>query len=299
MSFTERLQAAVRRTHNPSVLGLDPMPDYVPDYVSAESDPARRILAFNKMLIDCTHDLIAAVKPQLAYYEALGCDGFDAFLETIRYAAGKGLIVIVDGKRNDIDSTAARYAHAYLEGGFAPFCDALTVNPYLGSDGMTPFLEAAHANGKGLFALVRTSNPSAGDLQDLILQDKRPVYEAVADLVTGWGKPFVGADGYAPLGAVVGATWPKQADALRRRLPHAFILVPGYGAQGGTADDAARLFDEKGGGAVVNASRSLMLAYRKAKASTADQFVTATRAAVSAMRDDLNAALAKAGKVDS
>lgn len=298
MTFTRRLQQAIEEKNNPTVMGLDPKPEYVPSFLIEEGmTDGEKIFAFNRHLIDAAKDLIPAVKPQLAYYEALGLDGIKAFHDTIRYAKEKGLIVIVDGKRNDIGSTADQYATAYLtDTGFAAYADALTVNPYLGSDGIKPFLEAAAANGKGLFVLVRTSNPSAIDLLDLELKDGRAFYEAVADLVKAWGEPFVGDDGYSPLGAVIGATWPEQADALRMRLPQTFVLVPGYGAQGGSAEDAARLFDKEGKGAIVNASRSLMLAWQKANADSPDAFAEATHMAIVKMRDDLNQALTMAGK---
>lgn len=296
-SFTTRLQQAIIAKKNPTVLGLDPTPAYVPDFLTAEGTPAERVLAFNKRLIDATHDLIPAVKPQLAYYEALGLAGVEAFYETIRYAKTKGLLVIADGKRNDIGSTATQYAKAYLgETGFAEHIDALTINPFLGRDGLLPFYEMAKETGKGMFVLVRTSNPSAVDLLDLKLASGDYFYEKVADLLTELGQDALDANGYGPLGAVVGATWPEQADALRIRLPHAFVLVPGYGAQGGSADGAVRLFDKHGHGAIVNASRSLMLAYQKAGASTLEEFDAATRDAVIAMRDDLRAALQRAGK---
>lgn len=296
-SFTTRLQLAIVAKKNPTVLGLDPTPAYVPDFLAAGEPDAARILAFNKCLIDATHDLLPAVKPQLAYYEALGTAGMEAFYETIRYAKAKGLLVIADGKRNDIGSTATQYAKAYLaETGFAEHIDALTINPFLGRDGLLPFLEMAKQTGKGMFVLVRTSNPSAVDLLDLKLASGAYFYEKVADLLTELGQDALDANGYGPLGAVVGATWPEQADALRLRLPHAFVLVPGYGAQGGSADDAVRLFDKQGHGAIVNASRSLMLAYQKAGATTLAHVDAATRAAVIAMRDDLRAALRRAGK---
>lgn len=298
MTFTARLQQAIAQKNNPTVLGLDPKPEYVPAFlVEAGTHDCAKILAFNKHLIDAAKDLVPAIKPQLAYYEALGPEGIDVFYQTTRYAKEQGLIVIVDGKRNDIGSTADQYASAYVsDTGFGEFADALTVNPFLGIDGIKPFLETAVQHDKGLFVLVRTSNPSAIDLLDLELRDGRHFYEAVADLVKQWGDPYVGEDGYNPLGAVIGATWPEQADALRARLPHTFVLVPGYGAQGGLAEDAARLFDKNGNGAIVNASRSLMLAWQRAGADTLEAFNQATVEAIETMRDDLNRALELAGK---
>ncbi|MGI6297984.1 MAG: orotidine-5'-phosphate decarboxylase [Saccharofermentanales bacterium] len=304
--FAERLTAKISELANPTVLGLDPMLEYVPanirDYLSDRcSDQllvaGMAITEFNRRLIDAVYDIIPAVKPQLAYYEQYGRPGMDAFYETCRYARTKGMLVIADGKRNDIGTTAAAYARAYLgetqletESRAIAEVDALTINPYLGSDGIEPFLEQCSLHSKGVFILVRTSNPSAGDLQDLKLADGRLVYESVADMVHKWGSGRAGASGFGPVGAVVGATYPHQAAGLRERLPEAIILVPGYGAQGATAADCAHNFTADGRGAIVNASRSLMLAYKKRELPP-EAFDVACREEAIAMRQALQAAI--------
>lgn len=303
-SFSQRLAEAIKLKNNPTVMGLDPLLEYIPEDFKAE----RRVLYkdkdayleavlfdFNCALIDAVQDIIPAVKPQSAYYELYGLAGLKALHRTIAYAQEQGLLVILDAKRNDIGSTAAAYAKAYLgetevEHGSEAFwgADALTVNPYFGIDGIKPFADEAYKHGKGLFILVRTSNNSAGDFQDLLLEDGRTVYRAVAENITEWSKAYLSEDGYSPLGVVVGATWPEQASELRALLPHAIILVPGYGAQGGTAESCARNFKKEGGGAIVNASRSLMCAWQKAP--TGQDFTDATRAEALKMQAALLAA---------
>ncbi len=311
MNFADRLQNAIDKTKNPTVLGLDPNLDYLPpsllaDYREITPDPIQAaglaLSAYNRRLLDALAGIVPAVKLQAAFYEQYGLAGIRALLESIEYARAKSYLVIVDGKRNDIGSTAAAYARAYLgetsytdqlqQAAFA--ADALTINAYLGSDGIMPFLEQCEKRDKGAFVLVRTSNPSAGELQDLRLADGRLVYEAMADLVAGWGKQLVGQSGFSSLGAVVGATWPEQAASLRRRMPAAFILVPGYGAQGATARDAVASFTKDGRGSIVNASRSLMLAYKK-HGFAHDLFDLAAQKEALAMRADLQKALAEAG----
>ncbi len=310
--FADRLQAAIIEKQNPTVMGLDPMLSYVPErivsfYQKEVDDPllatGLSIYEFNRRLIDSVHDLIPAVKPQLAYYEQYGIHGMEALRQTITYARKKNLLVILDGKRNDIGSTADAYARAYLgqtrwiDGTekAAMSADALTINAYLGSDGIVPFLKQAKEHGKGLYILVRTSNPSAGDLQDLKLEDGRTVYEAMASLVSDWGKDMIGDSGYASAGAVVGATWPQQAETLRHLMPHTPILVPGYGAQGATADDTMPNFDQHGNGAIVNASRSLMCAWKKHEMDH-EQFEQAARKEAMAMKQALREALQKSGR---
>lgn len=306
--FADRLLLEIRHRQNPTALGLDPKLDYVPPYLvrqvaerldSPMDIAAESLFRFNAALIDSVADIVPAVKPQLAYYEMYGAAGLRAFAKTCRYAAGKGLVVIADGKRNDIGSTAEAYAAAYL--GSTPLqdgiqtslyeIDALTVNAYLGLDGIEPFLQTGNAAGKGCFALVRTSNPSAGDFQDLVLADGRKLYEAVADKVNEWGELFVGDLGYSSVGAVVGATWPEQAAELRRRMPKALILVPGYGAQGATGRDVAVNFDSNGTGAIVNASRSLMCAWQKEPGCAPEDFAGACRRAAERMKEDLTASI--------
>lgn len=311
-NFADRLSQRIRETGNPTVLGLDPLLDYVPDSIRSHfkkqcDDPelaaGLALYEFNKRLIDSVAGTIPAVKPQIAYYEKYGPHGLAALRQTISYARKAGMLVIADGKRNDIGSTAEAYASAWLgetnlpDGTAAAMndADALTVNGYLGFDGIKPFVEVCDARGRGIFILVRTSNPSAGDLQDLVLHDGRKVYEAMAEKVAEWGMGLVGESGYSSVGAVVGATWPLQASRLRKLMPHALILVPGYGAQGATADDAAHNFGSDGGGAIVNASRSLMLAWKKHKLDH-EAFEQAARMEALCMKADLRQALEKSGR---
>lgn len=313
MNFSDRLAKAIREKQNPTVMGLDPKLAYIPAHLrvhaakvsaNAFAAAAESIASFNFALIDAVADIIPAVKPQLAYYELYGIEGLRAFDLTCRYAREKGLLVIADGKRNDIGSTVEAYSGAYLgravldEGGATPVfdVDALTVNGYLGFDGIKPFLSDCDAFGKGIFVLVKTSNPSSGQLQDRKMEDGRTVCEIVADLVREWGMGRIGHCGYSSVGAVVGATYPKQLAEMRARMPHTWILVPGYGAQGGTASDVAKAFGPDGLGAVVNASRSLMCAWeadawRNEHAET--EFAAATRAEAIRMRDDIMTALGR------
>lgn len=291
----DRLQDQINRMQNPTVLGLDPKLDYIPAFIksdlenegySGETLIEEMLFRFNQGLIDATYDIIPAVKPQLAYYELYAEAGMKALYRTISYARDKGMIVIADGKRNDIGSTSDAYAKAWL--GRA---DLLTVNAYLGSDGILPFVEQAVAADAGVFALVRTSNPSAAEFQDLTLADGRKLYEAVADQVELWNANHYGKAGFGPVGSVVGATWPEQARALRERMPHSFFLVPGYGAQGATAEDCAANFNERGEGAIVNSSRGLMLAYKKSEIYGESEYAQACRDEAIAMREALKAAL--------
>ncbi len=308
-NFADRLTERIQKTGNPTVMGLDPVLDYIPEsirtyFLDQCADPAMAsglaLYEFNRRLIDSVSELIPAIKPQVAYYEQYGVHGLEALRQTIHYAQNKGMLVIADGKRNDIGSTAEAYARSWLgetklldDSVVAMHnADALTVNAYLGLDGIQPFLDLCQRNGKGIFILVRTSNPSAGDLQDLTLSDGRSVYEAMANKVSTWGEELVGSCGYSAVGAVVGATWPLQALRLRKLMPKTFILVPGYGAQGATADDAACSFGSDGGGAIVNASRSLMLAWKKHQMSH-EEFDHAARREALRMKADLNQALDK------
>ena len=287
---------------NPSVIGLDPMPDYLPPELSAEyPDVCDAIFAFNRGIIDAAADIAPAVKPQAAFYERLGLKGVICLMKTIAYAKAAGMFVILDAKRGDIGSTAKAYAEAYLsDRGPVPekkddidyseafsLVDALTVNGYLGSDGVIPFLDAAKANDKAIFVLAKTSNPSSGELQDRET-DGRPVYELMGAMIDSWGADSVAADGYSACGAVIGATYPRQLSAMRKLMPHTFFLIPGYGAQGGGAADAAPGFDENGGGAIVNSSRGIMLSYRKKPELN---WKDAVREAVIAMRSDLKSAI--------
>lgn len=308
--FIDRLIAGIKKCDNPTVAGLDPRLEYVPASIREKafrehgegfSGAAAAIVSFNKRLIDAICDIVPAVKPQLAYYEMYGVEGIRAFYETCSYAGSKGLLVIADGKRNDIGTTAEAYSEAFLgrtkTGGreYNAFdTDALTVNPYLGVDGIKPFTDNCAKYGKGIFVLVKTSNRSSGQFQDLLLQDGRHVYEKVAELVDEWGDAAIGESGYSSIGAVVGATWPEQAKKLREIMKKAYILVPGYGAQGGTARDVVNSFNSDGLGAIVNASRSIMCAWKSDKWSGRygeEEFDVAARAEAIRMRDEINEAL--------
>lgn len=314
----DHLIEAIEQTQNPSVIGLDPTQALVPPQVidgfadevrtsveDADEAPAAQLAVayfeFNRAIIDAIADIVPAVKPQIAMYEALGPAGIDAYTMTCEYAAEQGLYVLGDIKRGDIGSTAAAYAH-HLSGvdGYDPWHeDAVTVNPYLGTDGITPFVEAADDADKDIFVLVRTSNPSSSELQMLDLADGTTVYEHVADLVEQWGANTVGSHGYSRVGAVVGATHPEEGRALRKRMPHTFFLVPGYGAQGGTAADVAGMFDQEGSGAIVNSSRGIIGAWKNTgrwiESMSADDALRlvadAARQAALDMRDNLRIAV--------
>lgn len=292
----DRLCRAIKDTQCPVCAGLDTEYGYLtPAYQSGataltNSEAAKCVFRFNCEIIDAICDIVPSVKVQAAYYEQYGAEGFACFFDTMDYASRKGLVVIADAKRNDIGATAKAYAKAYLIHSPANF---LTVNAYLGIDGVRPFLDACEATGKGLFVLVKTSNPSGGEFQDLDVGGKK-LYEAMADKVALWGEPTIGESGYSSVGAVVGATYPSEALLLRQRIPSTFFLVPGYGAQGAGADDIAVNFDKNGLGAVVNASRGLLLAYKKEKYAqlTAPQ---AARAFALDMKQDILAALKRRG----
>ncbi|WZO97018.1 orotidine-5'-phosphate decarboxylase [Isosphaeraceae bacterium EP7] len=274
MHFADRLEGAIRRIGNAVCVGIDPRPEDLPagvlDRFSADhAGIAAAFALFGRSVVDVATSLAPVVKFQAAFYEAYGPAGMTALHETAEYAHERGLIVLIDGKRNDIGSTAEAYARAYL--GKVPFgdrfesswwADALTVNPYLGRDGIDPFINVAAREEKGLFVLVRTSNASAGDFQDLIC-DGKPIYRHVADHLAGWAEPQRGVGGYSLVGAVVGATYPEQLVELRETLPGVLFLVPGYGAQGGTAAEVAGAFDDRGLGAIVNSSRGLTFAYNR------------------------------------
>lgn len=297
----DRLQAKVRQMKNPSVVGLDPKPDFIPDEILAEhitgdmqdmlAGLANAYAAFNKLVIDVIADIVPAVKPQSAYYEALGIAGIAALKQTIDYAKEKGMYVIFDGKRNDIGSTAEGYADAYLGAvsfrgkDYAAFdCDSMTINAYLGTDGVQPFLDCCRKNNKSAFALVKTSNPSGADFQNLLVGD-RNLYTVVGDLLARLARDTVGESGFSCLGAVVGATYPSDMRFLRRRLEQTFFLVPGYGAQGGTAEDVAPAFNKYGHGAIVNSSRAILCAWKKDTSMTTKE---ATRAAALKMKSDIS-----------
>lgn len=298
----DKLINRIKETNNPTVMGLDPRYDMIPESIRTKysediEGACKAILEFNKELIDSVYDIVPAVKPQIAFYEMFGAEGIKVFNETCKYAKQKGMIIIADVKRGDIGSTAAGYSNAYL--GKTPIgqekvsiydVDFVTVNPYLGIDGVKPFIDDCKEYGKGIFILVKTSNKSSGELQDLKLENGTTIYEKVAELVNSWGEDLVGEYGYSSVGAVVGATYPIQIKELREIMPKTYFLIPGYGAQGGKAEDIALGFKD-GIGGIVNASRSLMSAYKsdrwKDKYSE-KEFGKATRAEAIRMRDELN-----------
>ena len=313
----DRLVEAIQRTHAPICVGLDPQMGFIPNEIKRKAfqafgqtleGAAEAIWQFNKAIIDATADLIPAVKPQVAMYEMFGIEGLRVFEKTVSYCQEKGLIVIGDVKRGDIGSTSAAYASAHLgtvtvgDVSFAPFHeDICTVNPYLGSDGVMPFVKECAAHGKGIFVLVKTSNPSSGEFQDRIvtLEDGSscPLYELVGKKVDEWASDpaLIGESGYSEIGAVVGATYPEMGRQLRAIMPKSFILVPGYGAQGGTGKDLVPFFGEDGLGAIVNSSRGIIAAYRKepyAERFGEAGFAQAAREAVLDMKADIEQALA-------
>ncbi len=291
----------IKEKGNPSVAGLDPKIDYVPEYIRKKAyaqygqnlkGATEAIWEFNKGLIDALYDVVPAVKPQSAFYEMYGLYGEEVMHRTISYAKEKGLYIILDVKRNDIGSTAESYSKAYLgktmvDGVECDACgvDCVTVNPYLGTDGVLPFVNDCKAYDKAIFALVKTSNPSSGELQDLMVDNKH-IYEKVAECVNKWNEDTIGKSGYGAVGAVVGATYPEQAVVLRKLMPKSYFLVPGYGAQGGGAEGVKPCFNSDGLGAIVNSSRGIMCAYKKGDWKE-EQFAEAARAEALRMKADL------------
>ncbi len=302
-----KLIAKIQKTKAPIVVGLDPMLSYIPEHIQKKAfeeygetleGAAEAIWQFNKEIVDKTYDLIPAVKPQIAMYEQFGIEGLKAYKKTIDYCKSKDLVVIGDIKRGDIGSTSAAYAVGHLgkvqvgSKCYVPFDeDFATVNPYLGSDGVKPFIEVCQEEGKGIFVLVKTSNPSSGEFQDQLV-DGRPLYELVGEKVAQWGEEHMG-DSYSYVGAVVGATYPEMGAVLRKLMPKTFILVPGYGAQGGQGKDLVHFFNEDGLGAIVNSSRGIIAAYKQEKYASfgAENFGDASRAAVEDMAADIRQAL--------
>ena len=305
-----KLIEKIQKTHAPIVVGLDPMLNYVPEHIQKRAfaeygetleGAAEAIWQFNKEIVDATYDLIPAVKPQVAMYEQFGIEGVKAFKKTVDYCHEKGLVVIGDVKRGDIGSTSEAYAVGHLgkvkvgSQQFAGFDeDFATVNPYLGSDGIKPFIKVCKEENKGLFILVKTSNPSSGEFQDRLI-DGRPLYEWVGEQVDAWGKEHMG-DSYSYIGAVVGATYPEQGKVLRKLMPKTFILVPGYGAQGGRGKDLVHFFNEDGLGAIINSSRGIIAAYKQEAYAQfgAQNFAEASRHAVKDMIADIDGALQEA-----
>ena len=301
--ITDKLIDGIIAMQNPTCVGLDTLFDYLPDDMKAGAktfeDVAARVLEFNKKIIDSVYDIVPSVKVQIAYYEMYGAAGMQAYYETLKYAAEKGLVVIADAKRNDIGSTAGCYAKAFLgetqvndESIQAFPSDYVTVNGYLGSDGIVPFVEQCEKNDKGIFVLVKTSNPSGAEIQNMVLDNGTPMYEYVGGLVEKWGESTIGKYGYSAVGAVVGATHPTEAARLREILPHTFFLIPGYGAQGGNAEMLKSCFGANGLGGVVNNSRGILCAYKK----NGGTYYDAAREACIAMQKDLSSVIGKMGK---
>lgn len=302
-----QLTEKIRKTHAPICVGLDPMLNYVPEFIKKESfleygetleGAAQAIWQYNKRLIDAFADLVPAVKPQIAMYEQFGVEGVKVYEQTVAYCQQKDLLVIADVKRGDIGSTSSAYAVGHLgqvkvgSHSYAPFhADFATVNPYLGSDGVKPFLEVCKAEKKGVFILVKTSNPSSGEFQDQLIGGT-PLYEKVAEKVAEWGEEVMG-DEYSYVGAVVGATYPEMGKALRQVMKKNYILVPGYGAQGGSGKDLVHFFNEDGLGAIVNSSRGIIAAYQQEAFAKygEEHFDEAAREAVILMKEDIELAL--------
>ncbi|MCL2376515.1 MAG: orotidine-5'-phosphate decarboxylase [Defluviitaleaceae bacterium] len=301
----DRLIDRIIELKNPTVVGLDPRIDYIPEDITKDAQNRYgntsiavkyALLAYNRGIIDAICDVVPAVKPQVAFYEQFGAEGMDAYFQTVSYAKAAGLIVIGDIKRSDIASTAEAYSDAHIGetdvfGQKMAFSDTdfITINPFLGADSIEPFLKNCKDFDKGLFILVKTSNKGSGDFQDLIVDGKH-LYEICGEYVEKWGADFRGQHGYSSIGAVVGATHPEVAAKLRAQMPHTFFLVPGYGAQGGGAADIAASFDKNGLGAIVNNSRGIIAAYKteKYKGMT---YAEAARAAALDMKEDLGQAL--------
>ncbi len=303
----KKLIEKIAQMQNPSVVGLDSLLDYIPQHIKDEKfeqygntfdAAAQAILEYNKAIIDEICDIVPAIKPQAAYYELYSWQGMWALCETVKYAQEKGMVVIMDGKRNDIGSTMQAYAKAHLgvtdlngEAASAFGSDMLTVNGYLGSDGIEPLLPICDEKDRGIFVLVKTSNPSSGELQDQKIGDKS-IYETMGGMCEQWGSKTENHYGYSRVGAVVGATYPEQLAEMRQKMPHTFFLVPGYGAQGGGAKDVAGAFDANGLGAVVNSSRAILTAWKKAGTDGYD-FAQQARKAALAMKEDIMSVVGK------
>lgn len=304
----EKLIEGIKRTGAPIVVGLDPMLSYIPEHITQKAfaeygetleGAGEAIWQYNKGIVDAVCDLVPAVKPQIAMYEQFGIEGLKVFARTVSYCKEKGLVVIGDVKRGDIGSTSEAYAVGHLgkvqvgSNSFYGFDeDFATVNPYLGSDGIKPFIKVCKEEKKGLFILVKTSNPSSGEFQDRLI-DGRPLYELVGEQVAKWGEELMG-DTYSYIGAVVGATYPEMGKVLREIMPKSFILVPGYGAQGGKGADLVHFFNRDGLGAIVNSSRGIIAAYKQEKYASfgSENYADASRQAVLDMREDIASALA-------
>lgn len=310
MNAIDRLIYAVKTKNNPSIMGLDPRIENIPEHIKNKQFSkhgkttkgiAEAIIEFNKKLIDSTAEIIPAVKPQIAFYELYGEEGIRAFRETCEYAKSKELLIIGDIKREDIGATSEAYARAYL--GKSPIIDEgifdidfVTVSPYIGEDSISAFTEQCIKYNKGIFVLVKTSNRSSGDIQDLLTFGGKFLYEHVGEFVNKWGSDLIGVNGYSSVGAVVGATYPDQITALRKIMRNTYFLVPGYGSQGGRAIDVVNAFKNDGLGAIINASRSLIYAYQSDKWKDSykeEEFDLAAKAEATRMRDEINKELAR------
>lgn len=301
----DQLIDKIKETSNPTVVGLDPRLSYIPDFIKNEAyekygktpkAAAQAFYMFNKEIIDAVYDLIPAVKPQVAMYEQFGADGIESYINTIKYAKSKGLVIIGDIKRSDIASTAQAYSDGHIgqvvveDNSYEIYHeDFITLNPYLGYDSIEPYMDNCKNYERGLFVLVKTSNPNSGQIQDLIVEGEK-LYEKVGKLTSSWGEQLIGKYGYSSVGAVVGATHPKQAEKLREIMPNTYFLVPGYGAQGGTAKELSVCFNKDGLGAIVNSSRGIIAAHQNKKYKdeySEKEFAQAARAAVQDMKKDL------------
>lgn len=309
-NFIDRLMDSIDEKKSHAIVGLDPRLKQIPSFIKQESIQkfgngfeaiGNAFFEFNKRIIDVVANHIPAIKPQMAFYEQYGKEGVEAFKKTVDYGKKKGLIVIEDAKRNDIGSTAKAYADGHLglvddgkESMKSFDVDAVTVNGYIGTDCINPFIESCNQFGKGIFVLVKTSNPSSGDLQDLKLENGKTVFELMASFVNKWGEETIGERNYSSVGAVVGATYPEQAAKLRKIMPKAYFLVPGYGAQGGTAKDVINCFNPDGYGAIINSSRGIIFAYQRPEFKTTEEnFDKASEKAIINMKEDINQALKK------
>lgn len=308
----DKLIDKIKKMQNPSVVGLDPCIDFLPEnviipafdkYGETLKGVSEAFLTFNKMIIDEIYDIVPAVKPQIAMYEQYGPFGLSAYTETVKYAKKMGMFVIGDVKRGDIASTAKAYSNAHIgrvivnDAEFSVFdADFITINPYMGFDSVMPYIDDCQKYDKGIFALVKTSNPGSADIQDLMTVNDIPLHEVVGRKVNEWGSVCTGDYGFSFIGAVVGATHPVQAENLRKIMPHTFFLVPGYGAQGGKAEDLTVCFNKDGIGAIVNSSRGIIAAYKKSPYKnefSPNNFAKAARQAALDMKNDLNAAISK------
>lgn len=314
-NIADRLNEKITKLKSPIVVGLDPKLSEIPDCYKDRLEKSENkfeeiskiIVEFNKDIIDSIYDIVPAVKPQMAFYEMYGEYGVKAFIQTVKYAKSKGLFVIDDSKRNDIGNTAKCYAKGHLgkvdlgNGQFEEVfgADFLTVSPYLGLDSIVPFIEECKENDKGIFVLVKTSNPSSSDIQDRLVNDGKTIYENVAKFVKEQADELIGETGYSSIGAVVGATFPEEAAKLRKIMSNNIFLVPGYGAQGGKAKDVMYCFNENGLGALVNSSRGIIYAYKKhfeKDLCTKEEYKKSVREATISMREDIVSCLEEEGK---